>query len=259
MGQQKGSSTCGLGVVHCAHRTDVEAKQATSNDGDGGDAIDVPNLIHVVSSPEQTKSCRVQLWDWRQQAYIDSADWLAGRPRGRLGASNPKRQNVVPPAGDSRSPAAELPSPLAGGCGHGTGLCGCPGVVGTRWSGQRACGEKQAIGRRTRPVHVVLGGFFISGTVGGAGCKRPSSQWIAKLLLAAVLQLSTRRCRYHLHRHRRFPRRCLLRLSIAAPLHRCEAAVLIRRVRHGAMHTPSAADVDPFFPPQAPCNTTTSR
>lgn len=33
--------------LHGAHRADVETEQATSNDGDGCDAIDVSNLIHV--------------------------------------------------------------------------------------------------------------------------------------------------------------------------------------------------------------------
>lgn len=50
------SSAGGWGVVHGAHGTDVKAKQATSNDGDGGDAIDVPDLIHLVPSPVQRES-----------------------------------------------------------------------------------------------------------------------------------------------------------------------------------------------------------
>lgn len=184
-------------------------------------------------------------------------------PEAGLGQATPSEKTWCPPLETPGPPAAELPSPLAGGCGHGTGLCGCPGVVGTRWSGQRACGEKQAIGRHTRPVHVVLGGFFISGTVGGAGCTRPSSQRsaIAGLVVVAGGGAAVIYSQMSLPPS---PSPSLPPSLSAAALHRCslqicDAPVLIRRVRHAAMHTPSAADVDPFFPPQAPCNTTTSR
>ena len=36
---------------HSAHRRDVESEQATTNDRNGGDAVDVADLVHHVGQP----------------------------------------------------------------------------------------------------------------------------------------------------------------------------------------------------------------
>lgn len=34
-----------MGIVHSAHRADIEAEQSTADDGNGGDAVDISYLI----------------------------------------------------------------------------------------------------------------------------------------------------------------------------------------------------------------------
>jgi hypothetical protein len=34
--------------IHCAHGTDIESEQSTTDNCDGGDTVDVADLVHLV-------------------------------------------------------------------------------------------------------------------------------------------------------------------------------------------------------------------
>lgn len=168
-----------------------------------------------------------------------------GRHRGKPQGKQPqaKKRGAAPQLETPGPPAAELPSPLlAGGCGHGTGLCGCrcPGVVGRLPGGLgsvRAAKNKQLGGVQDRcRSSWGLGRLSLFPAPWGAGCKRPSSGgwhggpgwWLLncwrrrRRCCSQSTQYSVDRldrlCRPLWHLLLSLSLSLLLRLSIAAPL-----------------------------------------